>query len=112
MKEGQKDCRSQRDVRLQRHVPLNLLSRAHMGSQRWKWQTQSLCGSAPGPLSICYGLYLGIFVGRLPVAMDMSLTLLPVHETLILLFVCIVQLQYEDFSFVILYLGLSYLVVS
>jgi hypothetical protein len=35
--------------------PQNQLSRAHRGSQRLKWQTQTLYGSNLGPLHIPYG---------------------------------------------------------
>lgn len=46
---------------MEEHSPLNQLSRAHMGSQRLKWQAWGLQGSIPGPLHICYAAWC--FVG-------------------------------------------------
>lgn len=46
------------------HGQLNQQIRAHMGSQRLTWQVSGLHASTPGPLHMCYGCYLGVFVGH------------------------------------------------
>jgi hypothetical protein len=62
-----KECWSQRGWRASgEHGPQNLLSRAHIGSQRPKLQTRSLHGSVPGPLLKCC-VYLEEYSNRLSI---------------------------------------------
>jgi hypothetical protein len=51
-----------------KHSPQNQLGRAHRSSAgRMKWQPWSLHGSGLGPLLLCYGCDLGVFVELLTV---------------------------------------------
>lgn len=80
-------CGSQRCWRTPRdHGPLNQLSGAHMGPQGLKQQAQDLHGFAQGPLHICYGCLLGVFVR--PLTTEASTH---AGEILLLLLVCFGQ---------------------
>lgn len=56
------DCGNQRAWIIPgEHGPPNQLSRAHMGSQRWKWKMCGLRGSMPCSLEICRACQRGGF---------------------------------------------------
>lgn len=77
-----------------------------MGSLRLTQQAQSLNGSGPGPLHICYNCQLDVFVGLLTVGVGIALTLLPALGALSLLLGCLSQSRDEGIFLVVLYLVL------
>lgn len=84
-----------------KHGPLNKLSRAFRDSQRLKQQSRDLQQSRQGMYVMV--IILKIFVGLLSVEAGVSFTILTVVETILLLSGCLVQPQYEDFWFGLLY---------
>lgn len=89
--------------------PPNQLNRAHMCSQRWKWEAWGPHGSVPGPLCTCHDYQLGVLVVLTPNrgSESVSLTLLPALGIHFLILSCLAQRQHEDACLVLSHLVLS-----
>lgn len=97
-----KEYNSQRGWRTPRECGLlNQLSKAYKNAQKLKQQTQSLQKSAPGPPLRYYSFHFCTFMGLLSVWMSESLIFVSSLGALSFVLVCLVQLQYDGFCFLL-----------
>lgn len=101
-KRERRNYRSQRGLGHPENVAQKIIK--HGGSQRLKWESQSLSGSTLDPLQIYYGCL--VFGGLLTMAVGVSLIILPALGSILLFLGSLAQHWCESLCPVLLYLVL------